>query len=56
MISSHSEEPVANFNIVNLNKSAEEYLPDKKARPNLNLQVIGLKFAKIVAFSKDYHL
>jgi len=37
VISSHSEEPVANFNIANLNKSAEEYLPDKKARPDLNL-------------------
>jgi len=37
VISSHSEKPVANFNIVNLNKSAEEFLPDKKARPHLNL-------------------
>ena len=44
VISSHSEEPVSNFNIVNLNKSAEEFLPDKKARPDLNLQAIDLKF------------
>ena len=56
MISSHSEEPVANFNIVNLNKSAEEFLPDKKARPDLNLQAIDLKFSQIVAFYKTYNL
>ena len=31
VISSHSEEPVANFNIANLNKSEEELLPDKKS-------------------------
>ena len=37
MISSHSEEPVANFNIVNVNKSAEEFLPNIKACPDLNL-------------------
>ena len=43
MISSHSEEPVAHFNITNLNKSAEEFLPDKKARPDLNVQAIDLK-------------
>ena len=49
MISSHSEEPVANFNIANLNKSAEEFSPDKKA---INLQAINLKFAQIVAFYK----
>ena len=36
MISSHSEEPVANFNIANLNKSGEEFLPNKKAS-DLNL-------------------
>jgi len=35
MISSHSEEPAANFNIANLNKNAEEYLPIRKARPDL---------------------
>ena len=56
MISSHSEEPVANFNIANLNKSVEEFLPDKKAHPDLNLQAIDLKFAQIVAFFKAYHL
>ena len=56
MISSHSEEPVANFNIANLNKSAEEFLPDKKACPGLNLQGIVVKFAQIVAFYKAYHL
>ena len=44
MISSHSEEPVANFNIANLNKSAEEFLPDKKAHSDLNLQAIDLNF------------
>jgi len=54
--SSHSEEPVANFNIANLNKSAEEFLPDKKARPGLNLQAINVKFAQIVAFYNAYHL
>jgi len=37
VISSHSEEPVANFNIANLNKSADKFLPNKKARPDLNL-------------------
>ena len=37
VISSHSEGPVANFNIANLNKNAEEYLPNKKACPDLNL-------------------
>jgi len=47
MISSHSEEPVAHFNITNLNKSAEEFLPDKEARPDLNLQAINLKFARL---------
>ena len=56
MISSHSEEPVAHFNITNLNKSAEEFLPDKKARPDLNLQAIDLKFAQVVAFYKTYNL
>ena len=44
VISSHSEEPVANFNIANLNKSAEEFLLDKKARPGLNLQAIDVSF------------
>jgi hypothetical protein len=53
VISSHSEEPVANFNIANLNKSAEEFLTDKKA---INLQAIDLKFAQIVAFYKVYHM
>ena len=48
VISSYSEEPVANFNIANLNKSAEEFLPDKKACFDLNLQAINLKFAQIV--------
>ena len=56
VISSHSEEPVAHFNITNLIKSAEEFLPDKKARPDLNLQAIDLKFAQIVAFYKTYNL
>jgi len=56
VISSHSEEPVAHFNIANLNKSAEEFLPDKKARPDLNLQAIDLKFEQIVAFYKAYNL
>jgi hypothetical protein len=56
VISSHSEEPVAHFNIANLNKSAEEFLPDKKACPDLNLQAINLKFAQIVAFYKAYNL
>jgi len=56
VISSHSEEPVAHFNIANLNKSAEEFLPYKKARPDLNLQAIDLKFAQIVAFYKTYNL
>ena len=56
VISSHSEEPVAHFNIANLNKSAEEFLPYKKARPDLNLQAINLKFAQIVAFYKTYNL
>ena len=55
MISSHSEEPVAHFNIANLNKSAEEFLPDKKACADLNLQAIDLKFAQIVAFYMVYH-
>ena len=55
VISSHSEEPVAHFNITNLNKSAEEFSPDKKARPDLNLQAIDLKFAQIVAFYKTYN-
>ena len=45
-----------NFNIANLNKSAEEFLPDKKARPDLNLQAIDLKCAQIVVFYKAYHL
>ena len=56
MISSHSEEPVANFNIANLNKSAEEFFLDKKACPDLNLKAIDLNFAQIVAFYKAYHL
>ena len=56
MISSHSEEPVAHFNIMNLNKSAEEFLPDKKARPNLNLQAIDLNFAQIVKNYMAYQL
>ena len=37
VISSHSEEPVVNFNIANFNENAEEFLPNKKARPDLNL-------------------
>jgi hypothetical protein len=32
----------------------EEFWPDKKARPDLNLQGIDLKFAQIVA--KAYNL
>ena len=56
MISSHSEEPVANFNFANLNKSAEEFVPDKKARPDLNLQAIDIIFSQNVAFYKAYHL
>jgi len=55
VISSHSEEPVAHFNITNLNKSAEEFLLDKKARPDLNLQAIDLKFAQLT-FYKAYYL
>jgi hypothetical protein len=55
MISSHSEESVAHFNITNLNKSAEEFLLDKKARPDLNLQAIDLKFAQLT-FYKAYYL
>ena len=47
VISSHSEEPVANFNIANLNKSAEDFSPVKKARPDLNLEAINLKFARL---------
>ena len=47
---------IANFNIANLNKSAEEFLPDKKARSDLNLKANNLKFAQIVAFYKVYHL
>jgi len=56
VISSYSEDPVANFNIANLNKNSEEYLPNKKARPDLNLQVIDPKFAQIVENSKAYQL
>ena len=56
VISSHSEEPVAHFNIANLNQSAEEFLPDKKACPDLNLQAIDLKFAQMLAFYKSYNL
>jgi len=56
VISSHSEELVAHFNIANLNKSAEEFLPDKKALFDLNLQAIDLNFAQIVAFYKTYNL
>jgi len=53
VISSHSEKPVANFNIVNLSKSAKEFFArQKKGRPGLNLQDINLKFAPIVAFYK----
>jgi len=37
VISSHSEGPVANFNIVNLNGNAEDILLNKKACPDLNL-------------------
>jgi len=48
MISSHSEEPVENFNIANLNKSVEEFLQEKKTRPDLNFQSIDLKFAQTV--------
>ena len=44
------------FQYLNLIKSAEEFLPDKKARPDLNLQAIDLKFAQIVAFYKTYNL
>ena len=39
LILTHSEEPVAKFNIANLNKSAEEYLPIKKAYPDLNFKI-----------------
>ena len=56
MISSHSEEHVAHFNITNLNKSEEEFSPDKKARPDLTLPAIDLKFAQIVVFYKSYNL
>ena len=56
VISSHSEEPVANFNIANLYKNADTFLPNKKACPDLNLQAIDLKFEQIVAFYKAYHL
>ena len=56
LISSHSEEPVANLNIANLYKNVEEFLPNKKARPDLNLQVIDLKFAQIVHNYKAYQL
>ena len=31
-------------------------MPDKKARPDLNLQDIDLKFAQIVAYYKAYHM
>jgi len=50
VISSHSEaeEPVANFNIANLNKNAEEYLPQFVS--------YRLKFAQIVENSKAYQL
>ena len=41
---------------MNLNKSAEEFLQDKKARPDLNSQVIDLKFTQIVAFYKTYNM
>ena len=44
------------FNITNLNINAEEFLPDKKARFDLNLQAINLKFAQFVAFYKAYNL
>jgi len=56
VISSYSEEPVANFNIANLNKNAEEYLPNKKPRPDLNLKAINPKFAQIVENFKAYQL
>ena len=49
-------EACCEFQYWNLNKSAEEFLPDKKARPDLNLQAINLKFAQIVALYKAYHL
>ena len=41
------------INIANLNKSEDEFLSDKKARFDLNLQAIDLK---IVAFYKTYNL
>ena len=56
MISSHSEKHVAHFNITNLNKVRKNFLPDKKARPDLTLPAIDLKFAQIVAFYKAYNL
>jgi len=33
---------------VNFKKSVEEFLPNKKARPDLNLSAFNLKFAQIV--------
>ena len=50
VISYHSEEPVAHFNIAKLNKSEAYFLTHKKARPDLNLQAIDLKFAQIVPY------
>ena len=49
-VSDHSEEPVAHFNIAKLNKSEAYFLTHKKARPDLNLQAIDLKFAQIVPY------
>jgi len=56
VISYHSEEPVANFNIANFNKNVEEFFPNKKTRPYHNLEAIDLKFAQIVEYYKAYQL
>ena len=56
VISSYSEELVANFNIANLNQNVEDYFPNKKARPDLNFWAINLKFAQIVKIYKAYQL
>ena len=51
VILSHSEEPVANFNIANLYKNAEEFFPNKKACPDLNSQAINLKLIKLITLN-----
>ena len=37
-------------------KVRKNFLPDKKARPDLTLPAIDLKFAQIVVFYKSYNL